>query len=62
LLVSRVHARKGHFAGEDLVKSQFADLEEPEDAVIVDVAAAPGVIVAEILQKLGISNQGSGIS
>ena len=57
LLVQRVHARKGHFAGEDLVKSQFADLEEPEDAVIVEVAPAPAVIVGEIRQRLQLRNR-----
>lgn len=61
LLVSRVHARKGHFAGEELVKSQFTDLQEPTDAVVVDVAPAPEEIVAEILETLGLRNQGPGI-
>lgn len=55
LLVERVHARKGHFAGEDLVKSQFADLEEPDDAIVVDVTPPPAEIVAEIRKRLGLA-------
>ena len=34
---------------------KFADLEEPEDAVVVDVAPAPAEIAAEIVKRLGIS-------
>ena len=55
LLVARVHARKGHFAGEDLVKSQFADLEAPDDATVVDVTPPPAEIAAEIRKRLGLA-------
>ncbi|MGB6959822.1 MAG: gluconokinase, partial [Candidatus Acidiferrum sp.] len=36
LFSKRVLARKGHFAKQDLLASQFADLEEPKDAITVD--------------------------
>jgi len=55
LLRQRLHARKGHYATEQLLTSQFADLEEPTDALIVDVAPSPQEIVAQIRAQLGLS-------
>ena len=54
LLRERLHSRKGHYAGEQLLASQFADLEEPADAIIVDVALSPQEIVAEIRKQLAL--------
>lgn len=53
LFTSRVLARKGHFAKQDLLTSQFATLEEPMDAITVDAAPAPEQIVAEVRRQLG---------
>jgi gluconokinase len=55
LLRERLHARKGHYATEQLLSSQFADLEEPTDALIVDVAPPPQEIVAQIRAQLGLA-------
>ena len=55
LLRARLHARKGHYAGEQLLASQFADLEEPTDAITVDVARSPEEIVAEIRKQLALA-------
>jgi len=55
MLRERLHARKGHYAGEQLLASQFADLEEPTDAVTIDVAHTPEEIVAEIRKQLGLA-------
>jgi gluconokinase len=55
LLRERLHARKGHYAGEQLLASQFRDLEEPADALTIDVAGAPKEIASEIRQRLGLS-------
>jgi gluconokinase len=55
LLRQRLHARKGHYAGEQLLASQFADLEEPTDAVTVDVTHTPDEIVAEIRRQLALA-------
>ena len=55
LLRQRLHARKGHYAGEQILTSQFADLEEPTEALVVDVAPSPQHIVAEIRAKLGLA-------
>jgi gluconokinase len=48
----RLRARRGHFAGEEILAGQFADLEEPDQAVVVDIAATPQEIVHEIRKKL----------
>jgi len=54
LIVERLRSRHGHFADEQILASQLADLEEPQAAVTVDSAATPQRIVAEIRQKLGL--------
>ncbi|HET8925618.1 MAG TPA: gluconokinase [Candidatus Acidoferrum sp.] len=54
LLRERLHARKGHYAGEQLLASQFATLEEPTDAITVDVAPPPTEIVSEIRKRLDL--------
>jgi gluconokinase len=52
LLRERLHSRKGHYATEQLLASQFSDLEEPTDAMTVDVARPPEEIVAGIRKQL----------
>jgi gluconokinase len=54
LLRQRLHARKGHYATEQILKSQFADLEEPADAITMDVARSPEEIVAQIRKQLSL--------
>jgi gluconokinase len=54
LIGERLRARHGHFAGVQILAGQFADLEEPTEAVTVDISATPDQIVAEIRQKLGL--------
>lgn len=48
----RIEGRKGHFAGSQLLDSQFEALEEPDDAVVIDVQNDPGAIVSQIVQVL----------
>jgi gluconokinase len=55
LFSERVLARKGHFAKQDLLASQFATLEEPTDAIIVDAALSPEPIVTDVRRKLGLA-------
>lgn len=55
LIAQRLRARHGHFADEQILASQFADLQEPDTAVTVDIASTPQQIVAEIRQKLGLA-------
>jgi gluconokinase len=53
LIEERLRARHGHFAGDSILAGQFADLEEPEGAIVVDVASSPERIVGEIRDGLG---------
>jgi gluconokinase len=55
LIADRLRARQGHFAGKEILASQFADLEEPQEAVTVEIASTPEQIVAEIRKKLGLA-------
>jgi gluconokinase len=56
LIAERVRARQGHFAGEELLASQFAALEEPRDAIVIDVNQTPEQIVDEALRRLHLPN------
>lgn len=55
LIEQRLRARHGHFAGASILASQIADLEEPDDAVTVDIDQTPSEIVAQIREKLGLA-------
>jgi gluconokinase len=55
LIHSRLAQRSGHFMKPEMLASQFADLEEPADAIVVDVSRPPEEIVAEIVARLGTS-------
>lgn len=55
LIAERLRSRHGHFAGEKILAGQFADLEEPRNAVTVDVSISPPEIVAEIRQRLRLA-------
>ncbi len=54
LIAERLRARKGHFADGHILAGQFADLEEPSDAVVVDIGVSPEEIVDEISRRLGL--------
>ena len=53
LIARRLAARDGHFMPPSLLESQFATLEEPRDAIVVDVSATPKAIVNEVIARLG---------
>jgi gluconokinase len=55
LIQERLRARHGHFASESILRSQFADLEKPDDAITVEIDRSPETIVAEIIEKLKAS-------
>jgi len=55
LLLERLRSRKGHYAGEQILAGQFADLEEPADAITIDAAQSPEQIVAEIRKRLELA-------
>ena len=52
LILQRLRLRHGHFASDSILASQFADLEEPNDAITISVDKSPGAIVSEIIAKL----------
>jgi gluconokinase len=52
LIRQRLAGRVGHYAGVSLLASQFQTLEEPRDAIAVDVAGTPEQIVASIRANL----------
>jgi len=54
LIAQRLRARKGHFADEHILAAQFADLEEPSDALVVDIHGEPEQIVDEICRRLDL--------
>jgi gluconokinase len=54
LLQQRLRARVGHFMTEKMLESQLATLEEPDDAVVIDVDRSPEEIVAQIRSRLAI--------
>jgi gluconokinase len=58
LISQRLHARRGHFASDSILESQYADLEEPQDALVVGIAQAPEAIAAEIINKLKLTALG----
>ena len=52
LIASRLRQRTHHFAGEAILDDQFAVLEEPRNAVVVDIGPSPDEIVEGILRKI----------
>ena len=55
LIKRRLAARRGHFFDPALLQSQFDALEEPADALSVDIAAAPEQITDAIVAGLGLA-------
>ncbi len=49
---ARLLERQHHFFKAQMLASQFADLEEPADAIVIDVEIPPSVAVRQILGAL----------
>ena len=47
-IVRRMRSRENHFMTKSLLQSQFATLEEPEDAIVVDISPSPSEILKSI--------------
>ena len=47
-IVRRMQSRENHFMTKSLLQSQFATLEEPEDAIVVDISPSPSEILKSI--------------
>jgi len=54
LIRQRLRRRQGHFMNPDLLASQFATLEEPQEALWVDASLEPPEIVAAVRRQLQI--------
>ena len=52
MIAERLRLRQYHFMKAQMLPSQFADLEEPRDAIVVDVTIAPATTVRQILGAL----------
>jgi gluconokinase len=58
LIAERLAGRQAHFFRRDLLQSQFDTLEEPNDAIVIDIAAAPAAIVDSIIARLDLKSTG----
>jgi gluconokinase len=54
LVAERLRNRAGHFMNPDLLQSQIDTLEEPRDAIVVDISGTPEAIVSEIRSRLAL--------
>ena len=52
-----IEARHGHFAGESILAGQFADLEEPKEALVLDVSHSAEQLAAEVIRLLHLAQQ-----
>jgi gluconokinase len=52
VIAARLAARRGHYMDPGLLESQFATLEEPADAIVVEVSGTPEAIVATVGRAL----------
>jgi carbohydrate kinase (thermoresistant glucokinase family) len=55
IILKRMKNREDHFMPISLIDSQLQTLEEPHDAVTVDIENTPGKIVSEIIKHLNKS-------
>jgi gluconokinase len=63
LVANQLRARRGHFMNPELLKSQFADLEEPagwENAIVIELGRSPLKLVTEIKKKLETRQEAEG--
>jgi gluconokinase len=54
LLQQRLLGRQNHFMSEKLLNSQLETLEEPEDAICVDISEPPQLIVENLKTVIGL--------
>jgi gluconokinase len=56
LIQQRLKQRTGHFMNPDLLQSQFADLQEPDDAIVIEIDRSPAEIVHQIATELALTS------
>ena len=54
LIQSRMENRSGHYMKAEMLRSQFRDLETPDDALTVSIDQPVGAIVDQIIDELGL--------
>ena len=52
LIYERMSNRKGHFMDPKMLQSQFNTLEEPLEAITIDIAGSPQTIIQKIKSQL----------
>jgi gluconokinase len=60
LIAEQLRHRRGHFMNPDLLRSQFADLEEPEPdegAITIELGRTPEELVEELKTKLHLAGK-----
>jgi 6-phosphogluconate dehydrogenase len=58
IIQARINARKGHFMPSQLLDSQFNILEEPHNAIDIDLSKSPEEMIQETLDKINKSEFG----
>jgi gluconokinase len=53
ILYQRLQQRQHHFMKTHMLASQLADLDEPSDAIIIDISLEPSFIADEIMVAIG---------
>jgi len=53
LIRSRLERRSGHYMPQGLIESQFGDLKEPQDCIIIDGGWPPEQIIGSICSQIG---------
>jgi gluconokinase len=51
LIWSRMAAREGHYMRPEMLRSQFAALEEPEDVLVLDVSMSVKAMIDKIMAR-----------
>ena len=57
LIKMRMQARPGHYMKPGMLDSQFAALEEPLDAITVEIDPSAEEIVDEVIRQLGVETK-----
>lgn len=55
LIQERLRQRQHHFMKTGMLASQFADLEEPANAIVIGIGAEPTLAVTQIVNALNVS-------
>ena len=53
LIWSRLSLRQGHYMKPEMLQSQFEALEEPENALVLDVSLSVEEVVNQIVERIG---------